>query len=334
MPAPFATVSRSAPVSDFPDAGSRSAPLSASPAPLVRRDDDSAGDDSAGDDSAGDDSAGDSPARECSTVGLTRFARGPNAALVGTLRVIGDELVLEGELDAANAHDLADGCDGLFVDYQTYLDRLSSPPGDSWPHLLSVAVELLAYNDRVVSEIRDEVVEPLRRTARRRSRTTVRRDLLAYHRKLRDGARRFSAAWADLGERAEPLREYLEELERASPWRDAVVPAPQRALAECLVELDQALENRDLRELSRATRRVRFAATRLENCAALDGESRARALRLLDAARAVEAESAGGGLVAADERARRQRGAIARRHAALAALAEVATSPVGIPTRA
>ena len=98
----------------------------------------------------------------------------------------------------------------------------------------------------------------------------MRRDFLAYHRRLRDCARRLDDAWLGLGERNALLSRYFRDLERGSHWRDDVVTPPRDCLEACLVDLEEHLERGDLHELCRVSRRIRYVAERLENCNAHD----------------------------------------------------------------
>lgn len=222
----------------------------------------------------------------------TLFARNPNDALARSLRVIGKELSLEHDHDAAACAEHGEWGEGLFRDYEAYLDHLSSPADETWPNLLGVAVELLAYNDRIVSEVRDDVLEPLRRTPRRRSRGGVRRDFLRYHRKLRDCARRLDEAWKDVGDRSPQLTEYFWELECCSRWQPEVVSTPRRLLESCLSDLENEVEicatHQGLREICRISRRVRYVVERLENCNAHDTSLLERARQLFRRALDVE----------------------------------------------
>jgi len=222
----------------------------------------------------------------------TLFARSPNEALARSLRVIGNELRLEHDHDGAACLEHGEWGAGLFRDYESYLDHLSSPPEETTPNLLSVAVELLAYNDRIVSEVRDGVLDPLNQTSRRRSRGSVRRDFLGYHHKLRDCARRLDDAWIGVGARTEQLSNYFRELERGSAWRRDVVSVPRRLFEACLAalhdEIGRCADEAGLRELCRISRRVRYVAERLQNCNAHEGWLLDRARRLLRSALEVE----------------------------------------------
>jgi len=204
--------------------------------------------------------------------GLTRFAHNPSEALSRSLAVIGRELRLEHDHDAGCCGEHAEWAEGLLRDYEQYLDRLATPRDESWPKLLSVAVELLAVNDRIIGEIRRSVIEPLKKTSRRRSRSGIRKDFLGYHRTLRDCRRRLDAAWREIGSTSEHLPDYFGELERGSPWRDAVLAEPTDSLRACVESFEHELRGpRDVAELCRISRRIRYVAERLDNCRAVDG---------------------------------------------------------------
>ena len=64
----------------------------------------------------------------------TLFARNPNDALARSLRVIGKELSLEHDHDAAACAEHGEWGEGLFRDYEAYLDHLSSPADETWPN--------------------------------------------------------------------------------------------------------------------------------------------------------------------------------------------------------
>jgi hypothetical protein len=245
----------------------------------------------------------------------TLFARNPNEALARSLRVIGNELSLEHDHDAAACVEHGEWGEGLFRDYEAYLDHLSSPADETWPNLLSVAVELLAYNDRIVSEVRDVVLKPLLGTPRRRSRGGVRRDFLGYHRKLRDCARRLDDAWKGVGERSEQLTEYFWELERCSRWQAEVVTTPRGLFETCLTtlenEVDTCSTHEGLREICRISRRVRYVVERLENCNTHDKSLLERARQLFR--RALEVEIADAPKPAQALTNKRYRANIARR---------------------